>query len=111
MSIKHVENNDLATVLGDGSTPTLVDFHAEWCAPCKAMSPAIDALAEEMGDGLIVAKVDIDKNRDLAVKYNIASVPTVMVFVDKQPAATQIGAMGSRELRDWVTQATGSPAG
>ena len=110
MSVQHVENNDLDTVLGDGGTPALVDFHAEWCQPCKAMSPAVEALAEEMGDGIIVAKVDIDKNRDLAVKHNIGSVPTLMVFVGNQPAATQVGAMGGRELKDWVNQAIGSPA-
>ena len=110
MSVAHVENNDLDAVLGDGSTPALLDFHAEWCQPCKAMSPAIEALADEMGDGLIVAKVDIDKNQELTVKYNVGSVPTLMVFVGKQPAATRIGAMGGRELKDWVNQAVASPA-
>jgi thioredoxin 1 len=111
MGVKHVENNDLDAVLGDGSTPTLVDFHAEWCGPCKAMGPAIAALAEEMGDGLTVAKVDVDANRELAAKFNISSIPTLMVFVGGQPAATRIGAIGGGELKDWVAQATGSPAG
>jgi thioredoxin 1 len=111
MSVKHVENNDLDTILGDGSKPALVDFYAEWCAPCKAMSPSINALAEEMSDSLTVAKVDIDHNRELAAKFAIGSVPTLMVFVGGQPAATRVGALGARELKDWVAQAAGTPTG
>ncbi|HUU85899.1 MAG TPA: thioredoxin [Phycisphaerae bacterium] len=111
MSVKHVENNDLQTTLGDGATPALVDFYAEWCGPCKAMSPAIEALADEMGDSLIVAKVDTEKNAELAAKFNVSSIPTLVVFVNGKPAATHIGAMGGRELKDWVTQTAGTPTG
>ncbi|MHC4065702.1 MAG: thioredoxin [Planctomycetota bacterium] len=109
--VKDVENNDLDALLGDGSRPVLLDFHAEWCGPCKAMSPAVEALAEEMSDSLTVGKVDVDQNQELAVKYNVGSVPMLMVFVDKQQAATRVGAMGGRELREWVSQAIGSPTG
>ena len=110
-TIKHVENNNLDEVLSDGSRPVLVDFHAEWCGPCKAMAPAIDELAAEMSDSLTVARVDIDKNQELAVKYNIGSIPTLMVFVGGQQAAMRVGAMGKSELKDWVAQAAGTPAG
>jgi len=109
-TITHVENDDLNSVLGDGSKPALVDFYAEWCGPCKAMSPAIESLANEMGDALTVAKVDIDKNQELAVKFNVGSVPTLMVFVGGTPAATRIGAMTGRELKEWVNRTTGVPA-
>ena len=109
-SIKHVENNDLDAVLGDGTRPVLVDFHADWCGPCKAMAPALEAIADEMSDTLTVAKVDVDQNKDLASKHNIGSIPTLMVFVDKQQAAVRVGTLGKRELKDWVAQAIGSPA-
>ena len=106
-TIKYVENNNLDEVLGEGSHPTLVDFHAEWCTPCKAMAPALEGLADEMGDSLTVAKVDIDKNQELAVKHNIGSVPTLMLFVGNRQAGMRIGAMGKSELKDWVTQSAG----
>ena len=109
-AIKHVENNNLDAVLGDGSRPVLVDFGADWCGPCRAIAPALDELASEMADSITVAKVDIDKNQDLAVQHNISSVPTLMVFVGKQQAAMRVGALGKSELKDWVTQAIGSPA-
>jgi thioredoxin 1 len=110
-TIKHVENNNLDEVLGDGSRPVLVDFHAEWCGPCKAMAPAVEELAAEKSDSLIVAKVDIDKNQELAVRFNIGSVPTLMVFVGKQQAAMRVGAMGKSELNNWVAQAAGAVDG
>lgn len=103
-AVKYVENDNLAEVLGDGSHPTLVDFYAEWCGPCKAMAPAVDALATEMGNSLTVAKVDIDKNQKLAAKHNIGSVPTLMVFVGDQQAAMRVGALGKSELKAWVTK-------
>ncbi len=110
-SIEHVENSDLDAVLGDGSRPVLVDFHAEWCGPCKAMSPVVESLAAEMGDALTVAKVDVDQNQQLAVKYNVGSIPTLVMFVGKEQAATHVGAMNGRELKKWVNAAIGNPAG
>jgi thioredoxin 1 len=106
----YVQNNELEAAIGDGSQPTLVDFYAEWCAPCKMMSPALDELADTMNGTLNVAKVDIEKNPDLAVRYSIGSLPTLMIFVDKEKVASHIGAMNLKELKNWVAQTTGSPA-
>jgi len=60
--------------------PVLVDFWAEWCAPCKMLGPTIDELAEDFKGRVKVGKVDTDSNRDLSIRYNISAIPTVMLF-------------------------------
>lgn len=64
----------------NSSTPTLVDFYATWCGPCKMMSPLLEQVASEMGDETKIIKIDIDKNRDTAAQYGIRSVPTLLLF-------------------------------
>tara|TARA_R110002096_G_scaffold131448_5_gene281318 strand:- start:148 stop:486 length:339 start_codon:yes stop_codon:yes gene_type:complete len=77
--------------LSSSSVPVLVDFHAEWCGPCKMLSPVIDQVAEARDGDVLVAKVDIDAARDIAQKFQITSVPTLIVFKDGEPA---VGARG-----------------
>ncbi|MBI8999822.1 thioredoxin [Corynebacterium sp. CCM 9185] len=66
-------------VLG-ADKPVLVDFWAEWCGPCRKLSPIIDQVAEEMGDRAVIAKVDVDAERGLGARYQIMSIPTLMFF-------------------------------
>ncbi|MEJ6492565.1 MAG: thioredoxin [Flavobacteriales bacterium] len=61
-------------------TPTLVDFHATWCGPCKAMSPIIDQLKKKMGTEVRILKIDVDKNQEVSARFKIKSVPTLMLF-------------------------------
>lgn len=63
-----------------GDTPVLVDFYADWCGPCKQQAPTLKQLADRMGDGLKVIKVDIDRSRAAATQYQIQSVPTLILF-------------------------------
>lgn len=83
-------------------TPVLIDFFAEWCGPCKAMSPALHQFAEEMGDRVKVVKIDIDRNTALQRKFNISGVPTIMVFQKGQQKFRQSGAMMLPQLRKAV---------
>ena len=82
--------------------PVLVDFWAEWCGPCRMIAPAIDELARENAGKLTVAKVNIDENPMTPNTYGVRGIPTLILFKDGKPAATQVGALPKSQLKQWV---------
>ena len=85
-----------------GATPTLVDFWAVWCAPCRMMAPVVEKIAEEYAGKLNAGKLNVDGVPDLAKKYNISSIPTMMIFKNGEAVASKIGACSPAELKAWV---------
>lgn len=85
------------TILTD-SRPVVVDFHALWCGPCKAQSPILKEVAAELGDSVRVIKIDVDQNNILAGKYQIQSVPTVIIFKGGKPVWRQSGVVSKADL-------------
>ena len=78
--------------------PVLIDFWASWCGPCKMMSPVIDAIAEEMGEKVKVCKINIDEEQNLAVKYNVMSIPTFIVLKDGKEVSRSVGVQDKSEI-------------
>lgn len=85
-------SSNFDSVLATKNMPVMVDFWATWCGPCRMVAPVIEQVAEEYEGRAIVGKVDVDECGDLAMRYGVMSIPTVMVFVNGQPVAKQIGA-------------------
>ena len=96
---KFTEANFEAEVL-QSDIPVFVDFYADWCGPCKMMSPVIDKLAEEYEGRIKVGKVNVDENGDLAVKYGIMSIPNMVFFKNGEPVDRVVGPIPKPAMKD-----------
>ena len=101
MAAEYNEDNFEAEVLKAG-TPVLVDFWSEGCPPCRELSPVIDELSSEIGDKGKVGKVNVSENMELAMKYGVAAVPTLLVFKDGEVVARQVGAVPKSQLEEML---------
>jgi thioredoxin 1 len=104
-NVSHVSDAQFEDQVLKSDGPVLVDFWAEWCGPCKMISPLLDDLAASYGGRLKVAKVNIDQNQKTPRDYNVRSIPTLMVFKDGKVQATQIGAVSRTQLTQIIDKA------
>jgi thioredoxin 1 len=86
------------------SRPVLVDFWAEWCAPCKQIAPALEQIAGEFGDALTVAKVNIEESPTTPSRYGVRGIPTMMLFKDGEMKSMKVGSMPKQKIVDWLAE-------
>ena len=99
-------NFEYEVVTFSKNVPVLVDFWAEWCQPCKTLSPILEKITAEANGSLRLAKVDIDKNPNLAGQYNVRSIPTIKAFINGQVAGEFVGAQPEGRIRDFISKLT-----
>lgn len=88
----------------NSGTPVLVDFHADWCGPCKMLAPILKQVKEEMGNALKIVKIDVDKNQSLASTYQVRGVPTMLLFKNGKQVWRQSGVLQKNDILRVVQQ-------
>jgi thioredoxin 1 len=98
MSIKQVSSDSFESDVLKSEAPVLVDYWAEWCGPCKMIAPILDEVSRDYADKLEVAKVNVDENQEIASRYGIRGIPTLMLFRNGAVVATKVGALSKSQL-------------
>ena len=102
MSSIAVTDNDFESQVLQSDEPVLVDFWAEWCGPCKQLSPLVDDLANDLAGKVKVVKVNIEEAPEAPTKYGVRGIPTLMIFKGGELLDTKVGGMPKSQLAEWV---------
>lgn len=101
-NITYLNDDNFEQEIAKGTT--LVDFYADWCGPCRMITPVIEELAKELGDRAKISKVDIEASQQVTSKLGVTSIPTIIVFKNGQETARTVGVKGKDDLKRMVEQ-------
>jgi thioredoxin 1 len=103
MGVSKVSDADFEAKVLKSTEPVVVDFWAEWCGPCRMIAPALEEIAAgALGGKVKIVKLNVDENPQTAAKYNVMSIPTLMVFKNGEMASRQVGAAPKAKLEQWI---------
>ena len=102
MSVKSIKEKEFESEVINSDKPVLIDFWAQWCGPCKEISPILEEISDEMKDTVKVVKMNIDENPNIPNKYGIQSIPTMIIFKKGEPISTKVGVVIKSELKTWI---------
>ena len=100
--IKNLSLDNFDNEVSSSNLPVLVDFWAEWCGPCKSLGPILEEISNDLEGKLKVVKVNLDENQDLAMKYSIRSIPTLLLFKEGELIDTKVGLLPKSDLVEWL---------
>ena len=101
-NLKNLNENEFSNEVLNSELPVIVDFWAEWCAPCKMLTPILEELSKEMSSHVSFVKVNLDENQDLAMKYSIRSIPSLLIFKEGKHVDTKVGLSSKEDLESWI---------
>ena len=104
MATKNVTDENFEKEVLKADKPALVDFWAEWCGPCKQLSPILEEISNEMKDQVIVAKHNIDEQPNMPTKYGVRGIPTMLIFKNGELQGTKVGATTKSNIVSWIKE-------
>ena len=100
--IVHVNDAEFDAEVSNASLPVLVDFWAEWCGPCKMIAPVLDEISKDYADKLKICKMDVDANKEVAQKFGVRGIPTLLIFKDGNVVGQKVGALSKNQLIEFI---------
>lgn len=102
MSVLKISKENFEEEVLKADKPVIIDFYADWCGPCRMMSPIIDEIAEEKASSIKVGKINVDENQELAMKYGVMSIPTIIVIKNGKVDKTFVGVRSKSEILEGI---------